>query len=115
MTATTVTFQTTLPASGNNTGIVVPDDVIAKLGVGRRPAVHVTINGHEYRNTIAVMGGQCDQCQRSNPKRDRTPRRRSNPGITETCRWPPPSRRSSRLQRSARQTKNSADLLNLAL
>jgi hypothetical protein len=55
---TTVSFQTTLTASGNNTGIVVPDDVIEKLGAGKRPAVHVTINDYEYRNTIAVMGGR---------------------------------------------------------
>jgi Bacteriocin-protection, YdeI or OmpD-Associated/Domain of unknown function (DUF1905) len=55
---TTVSFETTLTASGNNTGIVVPDDVIEKLGAGKRPAVHVTINEYEYRNTIAVMGGR---------------------------------------------------------
>jgi hypothetical protein len=55
---TTVSFETTLTASGNNTGIVVPDDAIEKLGGGKRPAVHVTINEYEYRNTIAVMGGQ---------------------------------------------------------
>ena len=55
---TPITFTTTLSAFGNNTGIVVPDDVIEKLGAGHRPPVVVDVNGHEYRSTIAVMGGQ---------------------------------------------------------
>ena len=53
-----VTFETTLSASGNNTGIVVPDDVIERLGRGKRPPVLVTVNDYEYRSTVAVMGGQ---------------------------------------------------------
>jgi hypothetical protein len=53
-----VTFETTLSASGNNTGIVVPDDVIERLGRGKRPPVLVTVNGYEYRSTVAVMGGR---------------------------------------------------------
>jgi hypothetical protein len=53
-----VTFETTLSMSGNNTGIVVPDDVIERLGRGKRPAVLVTVNGYEYRSTVAVMGGR---------------------------------------------------------
>ena len=53
-----VTFETTLLASGNNTGIPVPDDVVRQLGRGRRPAVLVNVNGHDYRSTVAVMGGQ---------------------------------------------------------
>lgn len=53
-----VTFETTLSASGNNTGIVVPDDVIDRLGRGKRPPVLVTVNGYEYRSTVAVMGGR---------------------------------------------------------
>jgi len=51
-------FDTTVTATGNNTGIVVPDDVIQQLGAGRRPAVIVNINGYEYRNTVGVMGGK---------------------------------------------------------
>ena len=51
-------FDTTVTANGNNTGIVVPDDVIEQLGAGRRPAVVVNVNGYEYRNTVAVMGGK---------------------------------------------------------
>jgi hypothetical protein len=52
------TFEATLAASGNNTGIVVPDEVIAQLAAGRRPPVVVNLNGYEYRNTVAVMGGK---------------------------------------------------------
>lgn len=51
-------FETTLSARGNNTGIVVPPDVIDQLGAGKRPPVVVDVNGHEYRSTVAVMGGQ---------------------------------------------------------
>lgn len=53
-----VTFSTRLSASGNNTGIEVPPDVIEKLGAGNRPAVSVDINGYVYRSTVAVMGGK---------------------------------------------------------
>jgi hypothetical protein len=53
-----VGFDTTLASTGNNTGIVVPDDVIERLGAGRRPAVMVNVNGYEYRSTVAVMGGK---------------------------------------------------------
>lgn len=52
------TFETILTASGNNTGIVVPDSVIEQLGAGKRPPVVVEVNGYEYRSTVAVMGGQ---------------------------------------------------------
>jgi hypothetical protein len=53
-----VTFETTVTASGNNTGIVVPEDVIAQLAAGKRPPVSVTVNGYDYRSTVAVMGGR---------------------------------------------------------
>ena len=53
-----VTFETTLRASGNNTGIPVPGEVIKQLGGGKRPPVLVSVNGYEYRSTVAVMGGQ---------------------------------------------------------
>ena len=53
-----VTFETTLSASGNNTGIPVPEHVIEQLGHGKRPAVLVTVNGYEYSSTVAVMGGR---------------------------------------------------------
>ena len=53
-----VTFETVLTASGNNTGIEVPDSVVEQLGAGRRPPVVVDVNGYEYRSTVAVMGGR---------------------------------------------------------
>jgi hypothetical protein len=52
-------FTTVLRQGGKTaTGIEVPDDVIAQLGAGKRPKVHVTINGHTYRSTVAVMNGR---------------------------------------------------------
>jgi hypothetical protein len=58
MSASSVAFATTVAATGNNTGIVVPGQLIERLGAGRRPAVIVNVNGYEYRNTVAVMGGK---------------------------------------------------------
>lgn len=54
----TVTFETTVTATGNNTGIIVPEDVIERLGAGRRPPVIVDVNGYKYRYTVGVMGGK---------------------------------------------------------
>jgi hypothetical protein len=51
-------FDTTVTAAGNNTGIVVPDEMIERLGASRRPAVVVNVNGYEYPNTVGVMGGR---------------------------------------------------------
>ena len=53
-----VTFDATVTATGNNTCIVVPDEIIGQFGAGRRPAVVVNLNGYEYRNTVGVMGGR---------------------------------------------------------
>ena len=53
-----VAFDTVVAASGNNTGIVVPVEVLDQLAAGKRPAVLVNVNGYEYRNTVAVMGGK---------------------------------------------------------
>ena len=51
-------FTTTLLLSGNNVGIVVPEEVVESFGAGKRVPVIVTINGYSYPSTIAVMGGQ---------------------------------------------------------
>jgi hypothetical protein len=53
-----VTFQTTVAVTGNNTGIVVPEEAIEQLAAGNRPPVLVNVNGYEYRNTVGVMGGK---------------------------------------------------------
>jgi hypothetical protein len=40
------------------TGFEVPGRVVDELGAGKRPAVQVTVNGHRFRSTVAVMGGR---------------------------------------------------------
>jgi hypothetical protein len=51
-------FHTTLQLGGKTaTGFIVPPEVVEDLGAGKRPPVRVTINGHTYRSTVAVMGG----------------------------------------------------------
>ncbi|HEX2179165.1 MAG TPA: YdeI/OmpD-associated family protein [Actinomycetota bacterium] len=51
-------IQLTLEATGKNTtGFTLPPEVVEGLGKGRKPPVIVTINGHTWRSTIAVMGG----------------------------------------------------------
>lgn len=52
-------FQTTILTAGKTaTGICVPDDIIEKLGSGKKPPVKITLNGYAYRSTVAVMGGK---------------------------------------------------------
>ena len=40
------------------TGIPVPAEVVAALGMRKQPPVRVTIGGHTYRSTVASRGGQ---------------------------------------------------------
>lgn len=47
-----------LLAGKNNTGIIVPPEVIDALGAGKKPAVIVTVNDFTYRSTVASMGGR---------------------------------------------------------
>lgn len=47
----------TIAGKKTATGVKVPDELVRKLGAGKRPPVVVTINGYAYRNTIAVMNG----------------------------------------------------------
>lgn len=42
---------------GNTTGFHVSDDLVTDLGGGGRPKVVVTVNGFEWRSSIARMGG----------------------------------------------------------
>ena len=53
-----VSFQTKLHQTGNNTGIIVPPELISELGAGKRPPVNVVINGYPYRSTVGAMGGK---------------------------------------------------------
>jgi hypothetical protein len=53
------TFQGTVLLGGKTaTGIEIPAEVVARLGTSKKPAVRVTIAGHTYRSTVAVMGGK---------------------------------------------------------
>ena len=52
-------FATTVELGGKTaTGMEVPDHVVEALGGGKRPPVNVTVGGHTYRTTVAVMGGR---------------------------------------------------------
>ena len=55
----TTTFTTTIRQDDekNATGLVVPPEVVAALGAGKKPKVVVTLNGYTYRSTVAVMSG----------------------------------------------------------
>lgn len=54
-----LTFHTTILQTGKNTaGIQVPEEIIEKLGGGKRPLVRVTIHKYTYRSAVAVMGGK---------------------------------------------------------
>jgi hypothetical protein len=54
------TFKTkVLMAEGMDaTGLVVPDEIVAVLGRGKKPKVTVAINGYAYRSTVCVMDGR---------------------------------------------------------
>ena len=54
-----VSFRTTLLGAGKTAvGFEIPDELVEQLGHGRRPPVIVTIRGHSYPSTVAVMGGK---------------------------------------------------------
>jgi hypothetical protein len=52
------TYRTKIVQTGSNTGIHVPDDVVEKLGGGKRPLVVVSVQDHTYRSAVASMGGR---------------------------------------------------------
>jgi hypothetical protein len=52
------TFRATIRVEGRTaTGFEVPEAVIERFGVGKRPPVKVTINGYTYRSTVAPFAG----------------------------------------------------------
>jgi hypothetical protein len=54
-----VQFKATVELEGKTaTGLVVPDDVVEKLGGGKRPSVTIKIGSHSYRTTVMPMGGR---------------------------------------------------------
>ncbi len=50
-------FSTHIKATGNNTGIEVPEKNIKELGDSKKPAIKVNVSGYSYPSTVAVMGG----------------------------------------------------------
>jgi hypothetical protein len=51
-------FQATIKQAGKTaTGIEVPAEIVAALGTSRKPPVRVTLRGHTYRSTVAVVDG----------------------------------------------------------
>jgi uncharacterized protein YdeI (YjbR/CyaY-like superfamily) len=50
-----ISFKTTILQFGNNTGIEVPENVLDKLGGGKKPLVVVTLNKYTYRSAVAKM------------------------------------------------------------
>jgi bifunctional DNA-binding transcriptional regulator/antitoxin component of YhaV-PrlF toxin-antitoxin module len=53
-------FKTTLKAAEDSTatGIVIPNEVLAALGAGKKPPVKMTVNGYAYRSTVATVNGE---------------------------------------------------------
>ena len=51
------TFHTTIKQMGNNTGIVIPPEIIEELGGGKKPLVTITMNNQTYRSSVATMQG----------------------------------------------------------
>jgi hypothetical protein len=50
-------FPTTVLLGGKTaTGLVVPPEIVTKLGAGKKPPVRVTIGNYTYRSTIAPRG-----------------------------------------------------------
>lgn len=47
-----------LATGGTTTGFRIPDSFVDELGGGGRPKVVVTIKGHDFRTSIARMGGE---------------------------------------------------------
>jgi hypothetical protein len=54
-----VRFRATIEGAGKTAaGFEVPAEVVTALGSSKRPPFLVTINGHTYRNAVAVLGGR---------------------------------------------------------
>jgi Domain of unknown function (DUF1905) len=54
-----VRFRATVELGGRTaTGLQIPDEVVAALGSGKRPAVRITIGGHTYRTTVTPRAGR---------------------------------------------------------
>lgn len=52
------TAQIVRGGTKNTMGLVIPAEVVERLGRGKRPSVRVTLQGYTYTSTVASMGGQ---------------------------------------------------------
>jgi hypothetical protein len=51
-------FRTHVEPPEPRRGLEVPPEVVESLGQGKRPRVAITINGHSWKNRIAIMRGR---------------------------------------------------------
>jgi antitoxin component of MazEF toxin-antitoxin module len=51
-----IKYTTTILTFGNNSGIEIPEDILAKLNGGKKPLVIVRLNNYTYRSAVAKMG-----------------------------------------------------------
>jgi hypothetical protein len=49
-------IKTKILQFGNNTGIEIKEDMLEKLGGGKRPLITVTLNNYTYRSAVGKMG-----------------------------------------------------------
>ena len=54
---TAITYNITIFQQGNHCAVPIPEEVLQRLGAGRRPLVKVTLNGYTYRSAVATMDG----------------------------------------------------------
>lgn len=53
-----ITYKTTIVQKGNTTGLHVPEDILERLGGGKRPLIRVHLNGYSYRSAVGKMDGK---------------------------------------------------------
>jgi hypothetical protein len=51
-------FRTCVEPPQPMSGLQVPPEVVESLGQGKRPPVMITVNGHSWKSTVAVMRGR---------------------------------------------------------
>lgn len=51
-------FKTKIIQVGNNTGIEISEQLLEKLGGGKKPLVILTVNGYSYRTAVGKMGNK---------------------------------------------------------
>ena len=49
-------FKAIILQTGNNTGIPITEEILEKLGGGKKPLIVVTVNGYSYRSAVGKMG-----------------------------------------------------------